>query len=89
MSGFYSAYQVAPVTQQAIVTANAAFDRHLCNVRKSESADNVEKEYASSDDHVYTIAQRELCFRLNHRYDDVISRPGTNGINDIELKVSK
>ena len=82
--GFYSAYQVAPVTQQAVVTANAAFDRLLCNARRGESEDQ-DPEFQSTDDHVYSIAQRELCFRLNHKYDDVIARPNANGINDLSL----
>jgi hypothetical protein len=84
----YSAYQSAPVTQQAVVTVNAGFDRYFCAVRKSQGEDKSDDRFLSSDDHCYTIQQRELVFRLNPKYNGLINRPDTfNGVNDMALKV--
>jgi hypothetical protein len=83
----YSAYQSAPVTQQAVVSVNTGFDRHFCNYRKQLDDKVKHSDYISANDHVYTIQQRELVFRLNPRYDAMINRPKANGINDITLKV--
>jgi hypothetical protein len=85
----YSSYQQAPVTQQAVVTVNAGFDRFFCNVRKQlASTDKIDDRYKSTDDHNYTIQQRELVFRFNPKYNDVINRPDAfNGVNDMALKV--
>jgi hypothetical protein len=87
MSGF-SAYQSAPVTQQAVVTVNAGFDRFFCNVRKELANEAADQRYLSTDDHCFTIQQREMVFRLNPKFNDIISRPDSfNGINDMALKV--
>lgn len=85
----YSAYQSAPVTQQAVVTVNAGFDRFFCLHRKAETdASKLDDRYMSTDDHCFTVQQRELVFRLNPVYNDVISRPDRyNGVNDMALKV--
>lgn len=81
----YSAFQGSPVTQQAVVSVNAGFDRLFSNYRKGlGSAKTV---LSSADDHVFTVQQRELVFRLNPRFDKLINRPMLNGINDLALKV--
>jgi hypothetical protein len=88
MSSGWSAFQSSPVTQQAVVTCNAGFDRFFCSVRKAQSNDKTDARYISSDDHCFTVQQRELVFRFNPKYDDLINRPGSfNGINDMALKV--
>ena len=87
MSGF-SAYQSSPVTQQAVVTVNAGFDRFFASVRKAQPNDKTDRRYLTSDDNCYTVQQRELVFRLNPRYNEIINRPeGFNGVNDMALKV--
>lgn len=86
MSG-YSQYLSAPVTQQAVVSVNAGLDRIFCNFRKSLPKEKIVDGTVSTDDHVYTIQQRELVFTLSPKLDAIISRPSSNGINDIALKV--
>ena len=83
----YSAYQSAPVTQQAVVSVNAGYDRHFCNYRKQLDDKRKHADFVTQDDSCFTIQQRELVFRLNPRFDGLISRPKANGINDISLKV--
>jgi hypothetical protein len=84
----FSAYQSAPVTQQAVVTVNAGFDRFFCNARKDMKDTNLDDRYKKTDDHCFTIQQRELVFRLNPKHNRLITRPDSfNGVNDIALKV--
>jgi len=83
----YSVYQTSPVTQQAVVSVNAGYDRFFCNYRKNDKDTNKHPQYISTDDHNYTIQQREIVFRLNPRFDNVINRPRQAGVNDIALKV--
>jgi len=87
MSG-WSAYQASPVTEQAVVSVNAGFDRFFCNFRQRQPNDKMDSRYVSTDDHSFTVMQRELVFRLNPKYDNLITRPaGFNGVNDMALKV--
>jgi len=84
----FSAYQSAPVTQQAVVSVNAQIDRLFANHRKNLDTNSIcDKTSSKGDDHVYTIQQRELCFRVNSQYDKFMSRPASNGMNDLSLKV--
>jgi hypothetical protein len=84
----YSAYQGSPVTQQAVVSVNAGFDRMYCNFRKEQDQSQVPRDLVSNDDHCFSIQQRELVFRLKNKYDkSLLKRPATNGINDMMLKV--
>jgi hypothetical protein len=89
MKSAYSVYQSNPVTQQAVVTVNAGFDRHFCNYRKNLIASNKvpATELHTSDDNCYTVQQRELVFRLKPMYDDKTNKPRGTGVNDIALKV--
>jgi hypothetical protein len=86
MSG-YSSYYAAPTTQQAVVTVNAGIDRLFCNYRKGIDASRTWGALLTSDEHCYSIAQREVCMKLKDKYDIMISRPSSNGINDMALKV--
>lgn len=86
MAGF-SAYQQSPVTQQAVVTVNAGFDRFFSSYRKAQKSDAVDDRYTTTDDNCYTVMQRELVFRLNPSYNRLINRPDTQGVNDMALKV--
>ncbi len=83
----YSAFSNGPVTQQAVVSVNGGIDRIFCNFRQSSDKKNVVDCLETSDEHCYTIQQRELVFRLNPRLDAWINRPSSNGVNDIALKV--
>jgi len=88
MAQTYTAYQSAPVTQQAVVTVNAGFDRLFCNFRKAQDLTKANSSYRSTDDHCYSIQQRELVFRLKPKFERLINRPSTgNGVNDMTLKV--
>jgi hypothetical protein len=80
------------VTSQAIVTVNAGFDRLFCTYRKTQSGQDpskLDKRFASSDDHCYTVMPHETVFRLNPAYYGLagLNRPNTNGVNDMALKV--
>jgi hypothetical protein len=81
-------YQSAPVTQQAVVTVNALFDRYFANHRKSLTGpESTAQEYNAGDDAVYTIAQRDLVFRLKPDANAMIGRSDGSGIMDMKLKV--
>jgi hypothetical protein len=86
MSG-YSSYYAAPTTQQAVVTVNAGLDRLYCNYRKNVDTKRSWTALITSDDHAFSIVQRELCFKLKDKHNQMISRPSSNGINDLSLKV--
>jgi hypothetical protein len=68
---------------------NAGFDRYFSAWRKGTTdTDKLDDRYLTTDDHCFTIQQREMVFRLNPVFNDVISRPDTfNGVNDMALKV--
>jgi hypothetical protein len=71
-----------------VVTVNALFDRYFCNHRKTLTApDATALEYAAGDDSVYTIAQRDLVFRLRPSANALIGRSDGSGIMDMKLKV--
>jgi hypothetical protein len=86
MSG-YSSYYAAPTTQQAVVTVNAGLDRLYCNYRKNVDTKRSWTALITSDDHAFSIVQRELCFKLKDKHDGMISRPSCSGINNLSLKV--
>lgn len=83
----YSGYYSAPTTQQAVVTVNAGLDRLFCNWRKGVDGSMLHPALVTSDDHSYSVAQRELCFLLKDKHDKMINRPSCNGVNDMALKV--
>jgi hypothetical protein len=69
------------------VTVNALFDRFFCNHRKTLTApESTAIEYAAGDDSVYTIAQRDLVFRLRPSANALIGRGDSGGIMDMKLK---
>jgi hypothetical protein len=70
------------------VTVNALFDRFFANHRKTLTApESTMIEYAAGDDAVYTIAQRDLVFRLKASANAMIGRSDGSGIMDMKLKV--
>jgi len=72
------------VTPLASVVVNGMIDRYFANWRAKQTS-NV--DFQSNDLGVYTIAQRDLVFRLKDNKNNIIIRPGANGINDVQLKV--
>lgn len=83
---YANSHYSTPVTQQAVVTVNAAIDRVFANYRKNLKS--TPDWLKTSDDYCYSIMPREMVFRLRDKYDTRISRPScTNGVNDIALKV--
>jgi hypothetical protein len=79
-------FRSAPVTQQAVVTVNALFDRFFCNHRKTLNGDATTLEYQAGDDSNYTIAQRDLVFRLKPSANALIGRGDSGGIMDMKVR---
>jgi hypothetical protein len=70
-----------------VVTVNALFDRYFANHRKTLTApDATALEYAAGDDGVYTIAQRDLVFRLRPSANALIGRGDGSGIMDMKVR---
>ena len=70
-----------------MVTVNALFDRYFANHRKTLTApDATALEYAAGDDSVYTIAQRDLVFRLKPSANALIGRGDSSGIMDMKVR---
>jgi hypothetical protein len=70
-----------------VVTTNALFDRFFANHRKTMTGDAATAEYVAGDDATYTIAQRDLVFRLKPTANALIGRSDASGILDMKLKV--
>jgi hypothetical protein len=78
-----AAMQGSAVTPLANVVANGIIDRYFANWRSKQTI----ADFQSGDPHVFTIATRDLVFRLKDKKSIDIVRPGQGGVNDVPLKV--